>query len=82
MAIAVREGADVGVEQEALAVLEQTVRVSSELALPSRMDLHFGAAQGDSPHSKLVGEEVVEAGGAVEGGVAIAGGDGVAVLLL
>ncbi len=35
-----------------------------------------------TPALEAVGEEVVEAGGAVEGGVALAGGYGVAVLRL
>ena len=78
--VAVGEGADVGVEQEAFAVFEQAVGVLEVgLAFADAFDL--GAAEGDAG-LELVGEEVVVAGGAVEGGVALAGGDGVAVFLL
>ena len=77
--VAVGERADVGVEEEALAVLEQAVGVLEVgFALADGFDL--GAAEGDAG-LELVGEEVVEAGGAVEGGVTLACGDGVAVLL-
>ncbi len=78
--VAVGEGADVGVEEEALAVLEQAVGVL-EVGFAFADGFDLGAAEGDAA-LEAVGEEVVVAGGAVEGGVALAGGDGVAVLLL
>jgi len=78
--VAVREGADVGVEEEALAVFEEAVGVF-EVGFAFADGLDLGAAEGDA-RLEAVGEEVVEAGGAVEGGVAVAGGYGVAVLLL
>ena len=78
--VAVGEGADVGVEQEALAILEQTVGVL-EVGFTLADGFDLGAAEGDAG-LELVGEEVVEAGGAILGGVALAGGDGIAVLLL
>ena len=65
--------------RKALAVFEQAVGVF-EVGLAFADGLDLGAAQGDAG-LEAVGEEVVEAGGAVEGGVALAGGDGVAVLL-
>ena len=66
------------VEQEGFAVLEQAVGVFEVgFAFADAFDL--GAAEGDAGF-ELVGEEVVEAGRAVEGGVAAAGGYGVAVL--
>src|ERR1700731_2503873 len=75
-----REGADMGVQQETLAVFEQTVGVLEVgFALTDGLDL--GPAQRYAG-LELVGEEVVEAGGAVECGVSLARGDGVAVLLL
>ena len=78
--VAVGEGADVGVEEEGLAILEQTVGVLEVgLALADGLDL--GAAEGDAA-LVAVAEKVIEAGGAVEGGVALAGGHGVAVLRL
>ena len=78
--VAVGEGADVGVEEEALAVFEEAVGVL-EVGFAFADGLDLGAAKGDSG-LEFVGEEVIEAGRAVEGGVALAGGDGVAVLLL
>jgi hypothetical protein len=76
----VGEGTDVGVEEEGLAVFEEAVGVL-EVGLAFADGLDLGAAEGDAGFD-AVGEEVVEAGGAVEGGVAEAGGDGVAVFLL
>ena len=77
--VAVREGSDVGVEQEALTVFEQAVGVLEVgFALADGFDL--GAAQGDASFV-AVGKEVVVAGGTVERGVAPARGDGVAFLL-
>ena len=78
--VAVREGADVGVEEEGLAVLEQAVGVL-EVGLAFADGLDLGAAQGDAA-LVAVAEEVVEAGRAVEGGVALPGGHGIAVLRL
>ena len=77
--VAVGEGSDVGVEQEAFAVLQQAIGVLEVgIAFADRLDLC--SAQRHSG-LELVGEGVVVAGGAVEGGVALAGGDRVAVLL-
>ena len=78
--VAVGERADVGVQEEAFAVFEQAVGVL-EVGLAFADGLDLGAAEGDAG-LELVGEEVIVAGGAVEGGVALAGGDGVAVLRL
>ena len=79
-AVAVAEGADVGVEQETLAILEQAVGVLEVgFALADGLDL--SAAEGDAG-LVFFGKEVVEAGRAVEGGIALAGRDGVAILLL
>jgi len=78
--VAVREGADVGVEEEALAVFEEAVGVF-EVGFAFADRFNFSPAEGDAT-LEAVGEEVVEAGGAVEGGVAEAGGYGVAVFLL
>jgi len=73
-----RERADVGVEQEGLAVLEESVGVF-EIGFAFADGLDLGTAEGDAT-LEAVGEEVIEAGGTVESGVALAGGDGVAVL--
>jgi hypothetical protein len=75
--VPVREGADVGVEQEGFAVFEQTVGVL-EVGFAFADGFDLGAAQRNAGFD-AVGEEVVEAGGAVESGVTLAGGDGVAV---
>jgi hypothetical protein len=76
--VAVGERADVGVEEETLTVLEEAVRVL-EVGLAFADGFDLGAAQGDAA-LKAVGEEVVEAGRAVVGSVALSGGDGIAVL--
>ena len=78
--VAVGEGADVGVEEEGFAVFEEAVGVF-EVGFAFADGFDLGAAEGDAGFY-AVGEEVVEAGGAVEGGVAGAGGYGVAVFLL
>ena len=78
--VAVGERSDVGVEQEALAVLEQSVGVL-EVGLAFADGLDLGAAQDDSG-LVLVEQRVVVAGGAIVGSVAHAGGDGIAVLRL
>src|SRR5450631_927163 len=75
-----RERADVRVEQETLSILEQSVCVF-EIGLALADGLDLGPAQGDSGF-EFVGQGVVVAGRAIVGGVAHAGGDGVAVLLL
>ena len=66
--VAVREGADVGVQEEGLAVLEQAIGVL-EVGLAFANGLDFGTAQGDAT-LVAVAEEVVKAGRAVEGGIA------------
>jgi len=66
--VAVGERADVGVQEEALAVLEETVGVF-EIGLAFADGLDLGSSQGDSG-LEAVGEEVVEAGGAIVGSVA------------
>jgi len=78
--VAVGEGADVGVEEEGFAVFEEAIGVF-EVGFAFADGFDFGAAQGDAGFD-AVGEEVVEAGGTVEGGVACAGGYRVTVLLL
>src|SRR6185312_6227230 len=75
--VAVGEVADVHVQQEGFAVLEQTVGVFEvRFAFADALDL--GAAEGDAG-LEFVGKEVVETGGTIERGVASAGGYGVAV---
>ena len=76
--IAVGEGADVRVQQETLAILEQAVGVF-EVGFAFADGLDLGAAQGD-PGLEFVEQGIVVAGGPVVGGVALAGGDRVAVL--
>jgi hypothetical protein len=78
--IAVGKRADVGVEQEALSVLEQAVGVL-EVGLAFANRLNFGAAEGDAGFV-FVEEGVVIAGGAIVGRVAHSGGDRVTVFLL
>ena len=69
-----------GIQQEAFAIFEQAVGVFEVcLALADRFDL--GATEGDSA-LELIGEEIVEAGRAIERGVAFARCYRVAVLLL
>ena len=75
--VAVGERSDVGVEQEGLAILEEAVGVF-EIGFAFADGLDLGTTEGDAT-LEAVGEEVVEAGGAVEGSIALAGGDGVAV---
>jgi hypothetical protein len=68
----------VGVEEEALAVLEETVGVL-EIGFAFADGFDLGAAEGDAG-LEAVREEVVKAGGAVEGGIAESRGYGVAIL--
>jgi hypothetical protein len=76
--VAVRERANVGVEEETLAVLEETIGVL-EVGLAFADGLDLRTTQGDAGF-EAVGEEVVEAGGAVVGSVALSGSDGIAIL--
>ena len=62
------EGADVGVEEESFAVFEEAVSVF-QVGLAFADGFNLGAAESYAA-LEVVGEEVVEAGGAVEGGVA------------
>jgi hypothetical protein len=78
--VAMREGADVSVEEEEFAVFQNAVGVF-EVGFAFSDGFDFGAAEGDAGFV-FVGEEVVEAGGAIEGGVALACGDGVTVFFL
>jgi hypothetical protein len=69
-------GADVGVEEEGLAVFDEAVGVLEVgFALADGLDLC--AAEGDSGF-EAVGEEVVVGGGAIVGSIALAAGDWVA----
>src|ERR1700733_5035281 len=68
--------ADMGVKKEGLAVLDDSVRIFEVgLAFANRLDL--GSAQRDTGF-ELVEQEVIEACGAVHGGIAVSGGDRVA----
>src|SRR5271156_117113 len=74
--VAVRIGADMGIQKEGLAVFEQAVGVF-EVGLALANGLNFAAAQCDS-RLEFVEQEIVMAGRAVHGGVALAGGDRIA----
>src|SRR5271168_4710387 len=74
--VAVGVGADVGVQEESLAVFEQPVGIL-EVGFAFADGFDFGAAEGDAG-LEFVEQKVVVAGGAVNRGVALAGGDGIA----
>src|SRR5438105_7015991 len=78
--VAMRKRADVGVQEKALAVLEQAIGVL-QVGFAFADGLDLGTAQGDSG-LEPVEEGVVVARSAVLGGVAESGGNGVAVLRL
>lgn len=73
--IAVGIRADVGVEQEDFAVLDEAVGVF-EVGLALADGFDFGAAQSHAGFD-AVGKEVVVAGSAIERGIAVAAGDGI-----
>ena len=68
-----------GIQQEGLAIFDEAVGVL-EVGLTFADGFDFGAAQGDSA-LEAVEQEVVVAGGAVDGGIALAGGDRIARLV-
>src|ERR1700739_470792 len=74
--IAMGIGPDVGVKQESLAVLDDSIGVLKiGLAFTDRLDL--GSAKGHAGFES-VEQKVIVAGSAVDRRVALAGGDGVA----
>ena len=76
--IAVGIRPDMGIQQEGLAIFDDSVGVL-QVGLTFADGLDLGAAQGDAA-LEAVEQEVIVAGGAVDGGIALAGGDRIAGL--
>ena len=77
--IAVGIWPNMGIQQEGLAIFNDSVGIL-QVSLTFADGFDFSATQGDAAF-EAVEEEVIVTGGAVDGGIALSGGEGIAGLL-